>query len=81
MKVIFGLFGSIILALVITIFVGIVITYSLLFINFSGPESVVGPCFEAGFSVGLICGLTAGFFVARHFWLEFWREYSSSEDE
>ena len=81
MKIVFGLVGSVVVAAVVALFLGLVISYSLIFVNFAGPDSIVEKCFEVGFSIGLVGGLTVGFFMARYFFLQFWREYSSSEDD
>ena len=77
MKFALELIGTLIAMLIVFLFVGFTITYALIFINFSGPESVVEPCFEIGFGVGLVCALTLGFFLCRHFWIE----YAASEPE
>ena len=72
-----GFIGVVLMMAMIFLFVGFSTTYILIFINFAGPESVVEPSFEIGFSLDLFCALTAGFFISRHFW----RKYSDSEPE
>jgi|GEM_PF-5126948 hypothetical protein len=77
MKIVFGFIGALIAMAVIFVFVGLLSSYLLIFINFAGPESVVGPCFEIGFSFGLICALIAGYLICR----PFWREYMSGKPD
>ncbi len=71
MKMTLGFMGAVIAAIAVTIFVGFAVSNALIFINFSGPDSVVEPCFEIGFAFGLACGLGAGFLIARHFWIQY----------
>jgi hypothetical protein len=77
MRIVLGFAGAFLAMVLIFVLVGFLASYILIFINFSGPESVVEPCFEIGFSISLICSLASGFFICRHFW----REFSSSELE
>jgi hypothetical protein len=77
MKIVLGLVGVLTAMLLIFLFVGFGVAYTLIFINFSGPRSVVEPCFKAGFTCGLICALSVGSFVCRYFWTK----YSSADPE
>lgn len=76
-KIVLGFIGLVVAMAIIFLFVGFSVSYALIFANFAGPESVVEPSFEIGFSLGLICALSLGFFAGRHFW----RKYSDSEPE
>jgi hypothetical protein len=45
-KIALGFIGALIAMLATFVFVGLGVAYTLLFLNFSGPESVVEPCFR-----------------------------------
>ncbi|HWE87120.1 MAG TPA: hypothetical protein VG267_19395 [Terracidiphilus sp.] len=77
MKTVLGFMAALIAAALLTVSVGLAVSYVLTFVNFSGPQSVVEPCFAIGFTCGLAGGVTVGFFIARHFW----REYVASEPD
>lgn len=77
MKIVFGFLGTLAAIIATFLFVGFTVTYGLICINFSGPESVVEPCFEIGFGLAFRCALAVGFFLCRFIWIR----YSSSEPE
>jgi len=77
MKIVLGFIGVLIGMGTIFLLVGTGVSYALIFINFSGPKSAVEPCFEIGFTCGLVCALGAGFLICRYFWVS----YSSGEPE
>ena len=76
-KFAFRLVGVAVAMLAIFLFVGFSLSYALIFMNFTGPESVVEPCFEIGFGCGLACSVIAGILAGRHFW----RQYSASKPD
>jgi hypothetical protein len=76
-KIALGFIGTLVAIILTFVFVGLGVSYILLFLNFSGPQSVVGLCFDIGFICGLICSLSVGFIICRYFWLQ----YSSSDPE
>jgi hypothetical protein len=61
MKIVLGYIGVVLVMATIFLFVGFSVSYILIFVNFAGPQSIVEPGFEIGFSLGLICALAAGF--------------------
>lgn len=74
MKVVLGFVGALIATVIITTFVGFLVTYGLILLHFTGSESAVERCFEIGFGSGLAAGIISGFLIARHFWLQYSRE-------
>jgi hypothetical protein len=77
MKFALIILGTLIATLAIFLFVGFLVTYTMIFAHFSGPDSVVENCFAIGFSLGLISALLFAFFVGRYFW----RRYSAPSPE
>lgn len=77
MKTVLGFIGALVAIVVTLVFVGFAVTYVLIFLNFSGSESVVETCFEIGFGRGFVCALVTGFIMFRHLWIK----YSSSDPE
>ena len=77
MKIVLGFLGALAAMAATFVFVGFTISYALIFLNFSGPESVVEPCFEIGFGCASLCALAVGLLLGRFFWIR----YSASEPE
>lgn len=69
--------GTLLGMTIVFLFVFLFVSYSLLFMHFSGPDSIAEHCFEIGFGCAVVASLALG---ALEGWRE-WKRYSSPDPE
>jgi hypothetical protein len=69
--------GTLLGMMVVFLFVFFVVSYSLLFIHFTGPDSIAEHCFEIGFACAVLSSLTLAALVG---WRE-WKRYSAVDPD
>lgn len=62
---------------VIFLFVFFFVSYSLLFLHFSGPDSIAEHCFEIGFGCAVLTSVALGAAIGRREW----KRYSRGDPE